>query len=127
MRVSNPGASIEVRQSDPDLLQVQVGHDNDDPYFIALPHGVNTIVWDPAAGASIHLKSLIVSVEAAGMVQIFRDATEWCRMHFNEKKAVPIALVSELTLAADEVLRALYTDDAATADAYITALGHEHL
>jgi len=103
-----------------------VGHDNDSPYFATLAHGVNTIVWDPAAGASVHLKSLIVSVEAAGMVQIFRDATEWCRLHFNEKRAVPIALVSELTLAADEVLRALYTDDAAAADAFITALGHEH-
>ncbi|GAH51220.1 unnamed protein product, partial [marine sediment metagenome] len=116
----------EVIQTNPDDLRVRIGLDNEAPVFVTLAHGVDTLVWDPAADHSLHLKSFILSVESAGMVQIFRDATEWCRLHFNEKKAVPVPFPTDVTLPVDEILRATYTGDVGADNAFITAIGHEH-
>ena len=85
-------------------------------------------VWDPAAGKSIHLVGLVVSVTGAGQVEIYDNAagTTIAMMHFNEKKAVPVPLASNLVLAADRILGAKFTCDAGTETAHVTGIGHEH-
>ena len=113
-----------VRVSDEGKLVLE--HYKRMPHYVALPHGVNTAVWTPASGASIHVTSILVSVESAGLIEIFHDNTLFMKMHFNEKRAVPIGLGGDLTFDADVVLKATFTADNATDSAYITAVGHGH-
>ncbi len=90
--------------------------------------GTTGTVWDPAAGKSVHIVSIIVSVEAAGQVEIYDNAagTTIAMMHFNEKKTVPVPLASNLVLAANNVLGAKWTVAAGTDNCHVTAIGHEH-
>jgi len=90
--------------------------------------GTTGTVWDPAAGKSVHIVSLIVSVLAAGQVEIYDNAagTTIAFLHFNEKKAVPIPLASNLVLTADHVLGAKWTIAAGEDSCFVTAIGHEH-
>ena len=90
--------------------------------------GTSADIWDPAAGKRLHLTGIIVSVDAAGEVQI-RDKTGLSVigvMDFNEKKATPFNFGSDLELPADHVLEATFTVDAGTGNAFITVIGHEH-
>jgi len=115
-----------VKQDDPSLLQVQVGHDVDDPEYVELAHGVNTAVWTPAAGYRVHLKGLILSAEGAGHLVLYRDATTWARMDFNEKKTVPIVAGFEVMFDADEEIKATWTASNSSDGFHITLVGHEH-
>lgn len=105
---------------------------NDNTYhYVAISDdttGTTGTVWDPAAGKSVHIVSLVVSVEAAGQVEIYDNAagTTIAMMHFNEKKTVPVPLASNLVLAANNVLGAKWTVAAGTDNCHVTAIGHEH-
>ena len=90
--------------------------------------GTTATVWDPTAGKSIHLVSLIISVSDAGEVEIYDNATGTtiAIMHFNEKKTVPITFAGDLVLTANNVLGAKFTAAAGSKTAHITAVGHEH-
>jgi len=105
---------------------------NDNTYhYVAISDdttGTTGTIWDPAAGKSVHIVSLIVSVKAAGQVEIYDNAagTTIAFLHFNEKKAVPVPLASNLVLAADRILGAKWTIDAGEDSCYVTAIGHEH-
>ena len=105
---------------------------NDNTYhYVAISDdtsGTTGTVWDPAAGKSVHIVSIIVSVEAAGQVEIYDNAagTTIAMMHFNEKKTVPVPLASNLVLAANNVLGAKWTVAAGTDNCHVTAIGHEH-
>lgn len=96
--------------------------------YAVLPHNADVLVWDTAAGAELHIAGGIISVENAGYVDISDHAigTIIARLHFNEKKAVPIPIVEDLVLAVGNVLRARYIADAGTPNGYITVIGHEH-
>ena len=115
-----------VVQDDSTLLHVQVGHDTDDPKYTELAHGVNTALWTPAAGYRVHLKGLILSAEGAGHLVLYRDATAWVRMDFNEKKTVPILGPFEVMFDADEEIKATWTASNSSDGFHITLVGHEH-
>lgn len=125
-RIGSTSTTRTVVQDDPALLQVQVGHDTDDPKYVELAHGVNTVVWTPASGYLIHLKGMLLSAEGKGHLVLYRDATAWARMDFNEKKTVPILGPFEVTLDADEAIKATWTADASEVGFHITLVGHEH-
>ena len=111
---------------------VMITDTNDNTYhYVAIADdttGTTGTIWDPAAGKSMHIVSLIVSVTGAGQVEIYDNAagTTIAMMHFNEKKAVPVPLANNLVLAADRILGAKYTCDAGAETAHVTAIGHEH-
>lgn len=108
-----------------------VDTNDSDYHYVAITDdttGTTGTIWDPAAGKSIHLVSLIVSVSDAGQVEIYDNAagTTIAIMHFNEKKTVPANFAGDVVLTADHVLGAKFTCDAGSKDAHITAIGHEH-
>lgn len=105
---------------------LKIYHYEREPHYIELPTGVPTEVWKPDTDKSIHVTSILVSVESAGVVEIFHDDTLFMKMHFNEKRAVPIGLGGDLTFDANVILNATFTADGADGSAYITAVGHEH-
>lgn len=105
---------------------------NDNTYhYVAITDdtsGTAATVWDPAAGKSAHIVSLIVSVSDAGQVEIYDNAagTEIAMLHFNEKKTVPVPIANNLVLTTDHVLGAKFTCAAGSKTAHVTAIGHEH-
>lgn len=112
MRISTPG-------------EIQVEHYERLPHYAALPHGVLTDIWDPAAGMRIHATSMTVSVEGAGVMVLQHDTTVFATMHFEKKMTVPLHSGGDVTLPADAVLKATFTADNATDSGYATAYGHE--
>lgn len=106
--------------------RLKIYHYERTPHYVVLPHGVNTEVWTPAEGASIHITSLMVGVGGAGVLEIFKDDAVFMTMPFAEKRNVPMGFGGDLTFDADVVLKATFTADNATDTAYITAIGHEH-
>lgn len=90
--------------------------------------GTSGDVWTPASEKAIHCTGGNVSVTGAGVVEI-KDKTAGTTiavLHFNEKKAVPFSLGTDVVLTKDHVIEAKFTIDAATGDAHITLFGHEH-
>jgi len=126
MRISNPGVTTIVTQATAANLQVAPEHLDRLPHYAELPHGVLTDVWDPAAGYSIHVTSMTVSVEGVGLLVLQHGATVFMTMHFNEKKTVPIHSGGDITFPVDAILRGTFTADNATDSGYATAFGHEH-
>jgi len=108
-------------------LLVHIEHVDYEPHYVELPHGVNTAVWTPTSGSHLHITGGVISVESAGLVELFYDTTLFMKLHFNEKRAVPISILGELTFATDKALKATFTADVADGSAYITAIGHEHV
>lgn len=96
------------------------------PRYAACPHNVLTAVWDPAAGYYICMTSALISVENAGLVELYRGATLFAILHFDKKSVAPVPLPSELTFAADEEFKAKFVSDTAVGNAHVTAAGHEH-
>lgn len=127
MRSSNPGATIEVVQTDASKLNFTPAHYERTPHYAALPHGALTDIWDPGAGASMHVTSMTVSVEGAGVLVLYHDANVFLTPHFAEKKAWPIHSGGDITFPVDAVLKGLFTADNATDPGYTTAFGHEHV
>jgi len=125
-RIGSTSKPLEVVQDDADTFHVSIGHDVDDPKYVELAHGVNTALWTPAAGYKVHLKGLILSAEGAGYLVLYRDATAWARMDFNEKKTVPIVAGFEVTFDADEEIKATWTASNTSDGFHITVVGHEH-
>jgi len=117
---------IEITQLDEDLLHTTIAHPERTPHYAALPHGVLTTVWTPEGGYGIHVTSLMIGVEGAGVLEIFHDATLFMTMPFSEKRNVPMGMGGDLTFDADVVLKATFTADNATDSGFITAVGHEH-
>ncbi|MBA7715152.1 hypothetical protein ES703_124193 [subsurface metagenome] len=107
-------------------LRVYIEHVERIPHYVELPTGVPTEVWKPDTDKSIHVTSILVSVESPGVVEILKDATPFMKMHFNEKRAVPLGLGGDLTFDANVILNATFTADGADGSGYITAVGHEH-
>jgi len=106
---------------------VQEVHQHSDTYkYKALPHDTLTVVWDPAAGNTLHLSSLILSVEDAGTLTLYEDAAIIHVFLIKEKKTVPIPLGIRAKLSKDGVLQAKFVGDAGAPASYITAVGHEH-
>lgn len=90
--------------------------------------GTSADVWTPVSGKRAHMKGGNVSVTGAGEVEI-RDKTAdktIAVLHFNEKKAIPFNLGTDVVLPKDHVIEAKWTIDAATGDCHITLFGHEH-
>ena len=119
-------------QSDGTLLNVTVNGfippdvQHNVPYFAELPHDTLTTVWTPASGNCPHLRSFIVSTEAAGVCYLYKNDEEFTRLEFNEKKSQPFDAGTDVCFDPDTVLKAKFVGDAATPSAYITMVGHEH-
>jgi len=101
------------------------------PHYAQLNHNTLTVVWTPASGSKIHMVSFVISVDAAGYVEILDRTppatdTRILRLDFSEKKAVPFGLNTDLDFDWDHVLVARFIGDAGTPTGYITAIGHEH-
>lgn len=128
---------LEVEQKDGTKLNISV--DNfppedifeNTPHYAQLNHNVLTAIWTPASGSKIHMRSFVVSVDASGYVELFDRTppatdTQIFRLDFNEKKAVPFGLNTDLDFDWNHILVARFTGDAGTPTGYITAIGHEH-
>lgn len=123
------GSTSTVRavvQDDPTQLQIQIGHDTDDPKYVELAHGVNKALWTPASGYRVHLKGMLLDAVGAGYIILYRNGTIWARLGFSEKKTVPILAGFEVSFDVDEVLTATWTATNSTDGFHITLVGHEH-
>lgn len=106
--------------------QLIIAHIDHTPHYKELPHGTLTTVWTPDSGKHIHATGVVLSVGAAGVVTLYHGDTIFCTLHFNEKRAVPIPIIEDLTFGVDVVLKAKYVGDTGEPTGYITVIGHEH-
>jgi len=126
MRLTNSGTRVKVYQDEPEDLVVTIHHEDRVPHYAECEHGALTTIWDPASGYHIHMTSLTVSVESAGVLTVQHGTTVFMTMHFAEKKSWPVHSGGDVTFDEDAILKATFTADNATDSAFITAFGHEH-
>jgi len=89
--------------------------------------GTEAVVWTPASGKSIRIISALISVTAAGEVEI-KDSTAGetiAIVEFEAIKAVPFDVGFQFQLPKDHALSAKFTVGTGTGDCHITFFGLE--
>jgi len=83
-------------------------------------------LWTVGGGNTLHLIAGIVSVESAGMVQVYQGALERVRLIFDKKGTVPVPIVMGVVFGRDDTLNAKYTGDVGADNGFMTSIGHEY-
>ena len=91
---------------------------------VTIAHNETKDVWTVTAEKKLHLYGLLVSTESAGKVEIYVGTDLFHPLTFNEKKSVPIALPFEFWLPQGTSLKAKWTSDTGSGNAYITPIGY---
>ena len=82
-------------------------------------------IWAVDANKKLHLYGFIISTDTAGKVEIYIDTELFHPFIFNDKKSVPLALPFEFWLPQGKTLKAKWTSDTNSGNAYITPIGYE--
>jgi len=116
---------VEVVQSNCQNMHSTVSFHPSSPHYAPLPHGSEVTVWTPASGHKINLVSMMISAAGPGSLEIKRGSTTFIRLEFNDRWAVPVGMATAVQFNADEEIKAIFTSDSGTNDAYITMFGYE--
>ena len=92
---------------------------------ITIPHGETKNIWTINPDKRLHLYGFIISTDTAGKVEIYIDTELFHPFIFNDKKSVPLPLPFEFWLPKGKTLKAKWTSDTNSGNAYITPIGYE--
>ena len=99
-------------------------------YYKELFHNSTQTIWTPDAGNQIHMRSFYLSVEDAGVLEIYRQTDTTSSVMFKtlfaNKSTIPYCCAADIELEKDEVVKARFVGDTGTPTGYITLVGHEH-
>lgn len=133
-----PGTVIATNSSNnPKYLKVNVDRElytaaSEDTYHYETwddaTTGTTQTIWTPASGKSVHITHMCFSLDKAGTVEIYDNAsgTTIAIFEIGAKGSEHVTLGGDLVLAADNLLGVKLTSGGGTTVIHFTAFGHEH-
>jgi len=116
--ISSGGPSFHAEAVVPEYRYIKITDDTS---------GTEATLWTPASGKQIRIAAVLVSVTAAGIVEL-KDKTTGdtiATVVFEAIKSMPFSLGFQLLLPEDHALSAKFTVNTGTGDCYITVFGEE--